>query len=206
MHLQKGSVVAGYRILDRLGKGGMGDVYRASQESLGRIVALKVLPPELSRNKEFSDRFNSEARAISSLEHQNIVSIYDFGEENGLRYFAMQYVEGETLAHLLENRLYSSPRERLLAEAALALVRSDWERSATLYREVTVQYPGEKHGWCGVGEALYQKGEPETDGEALAALERAIELDPSLTVARRRISAIEQRRGRGQSQEAGSVR
>jgi serine/threonine protein kinase len=97
MPLEKGTRLEGYEIIDRVGKGGMGDVYRARQESLDRIVALKVLPPELSHNKEFSERFKSEANVISLLEHHNIVAIYDFGEVNNLRFFAMQYVEGESL-------------------------------------------------------------------------------------------------------------
>jgi TolB-like protein/tRNA A-37 threonylcarbamoyl transferase component Bud32 len=109
----------------------------------------------------------------------------------------------EVLTHLLENRLYSSPRERLLAEAALALVSGDWERSTSLYREVTVQHPEDEQGWYGLGEALFQQGTPQADQEATSALEQAIELAPSLAVAHRRLSAIEQRRGSSASQETG---
>jgi hypothetical protein len=110
------------------------------------------------------------------------------------------------LLHLLENRLYSSPRERLLAEAALALVREDWERSATLFREVTVQHPEETHGWCGLGEALYRQDAEEADHEAMSAFKRASELDPSLAIAQRRVSAIEQRRGYADRPGAGGPR
>jgi serine/threonine-protein kinase len=86
-----------FRITGRLGSGGMGDIYTAVQEPLNRVVALKVLSPQLVRNTEFSARFDIEAKAISKLQHNNIVSIYDFGESDGLKYFAMQYVEGEDL-------------------------------------------------------------------------------------------------------------
>lgn len=107
MDLTNGVRLAGYEILERIGRGGMGDVYRARQESLNRIVALKVLPPELSRNKEFNERFESEARVISMLQHHNIVAIYDFGEAEQNRYFVMQFVEGESLDRkiLREKRL-----------------------------------------------------------------------------------------------------
>lgn len=94
-----------YEILTKIGKGGMGDIYKAMQEPLNRIVALKVLPPHLSRDPEFSKRFEIEAQAISLLQHQNIVSIYEYGEDDGLRYFAMQFVDGTDLGRRIsENR------------------------------------------------------------------------------------------------------
>ncbi len=99
---EKNSSLAGYKIVDKIGSGGMGDVYKARQESLNRVVALKVLPPELLRNKEFAERFHSEAKLISMLEHHNIVTVYDFGEDNGKRFFAMQYVEGQSLNEIIE--------------------------------------------------------------------------------------------------------
>ncbi len=86
-----------FRIIGELGRGGMGDIYKAVQEPLNRVVALKVLSPQLSRDEEFAKRFEIEAKAISLLQHQNIVSIYEYGEESGLRYFAMQYVDGMDL-------------------------------------------------------------------------------------------------------------
>ncbi|MBN1309050.1 MAG: serine/threonine protein kinase, partial [Chitinispirillaceae bacterium] len=73
------------------------DIYKALQEPLNRVVALKVLPPKLSRDPEFAKRFEIEAKAISLLQHHNIVSIYEYGEEEGLRYFAMQFVDGTDL-------------------------------------------------------------------------------------------------------------
>ena len=91
-----------YRILGTLGRGGMGDVYKAMQEPLCRTVALKVLPEEYSRNEDFLRRFNAEAKAISQLEHQNIVGIYDYGVEENLRYIAMRYIEGINLAEQID--------------------------------------------------------------------------------------------------------
>lgn len=96
--------IGNYEIIGRLGKGGMGDIYKATQKSLNRTVALKVLSPQMGRSDEFSKRFEIEARAISMLQHQNIVSIYEFGEEDGLKYFAMQFVDGEDLGKKLPQR------------------------------------------------------------------------------------------------------
>jgi serine/threonine-protein kinase len=96
--------ISHYKILGRLGKGGMGDIYKAIQDPLNRIVALKVLPPQFGRDEEFAKRFEIEAKAISMLQHQNIVSIYEYGEENGFRYFAMQFVDGMDLSRLIAER------------------------------------------------------------------------------------------------------
>lgn len=97
-----------FRITGKIGKGGMGDIYKAVQEPLNRIVALKVLPPKLSRDEEFAKRFEIEAKAISLLQHQNIVSIYEYGEEDGLRYFAMQFVDGTDLGRFIaSNKMLS---------------------------------------------------------------------------------------------------
>lgn len=93
----------GYSILEHLGKGGMGDVYKALQVGLDRPVALKILPSLLARSKEFSERFFSEAYAISRLQHQNIVTIYDYGEEGGQKYIAMQYIQGTTLSKIIHD-------------------------------------------------------------------------------------------------------
>ncbi|NLE01650.1 MAG: serine/threonine protein kinase [Fibrobacter sp.] len=100
------SRIGHYRILNKVGKGGMGDIYRAIQEPLNRVVALKILPPQLSRDDEFAKRFEIEAKAISLLQHQNIVSCFDYGEDDGLRFFAMQFVDGTDLGrHIAENKM-----------------------------------------------------------------------------------------------------
>jgi predicted Ser/Thr protein kinase len=91
------------QILELLGKGGMGAVYKARQIKLDRLVALKVLPVEASRDPAFAERFMREARALARLNHPNIVTIYDFGEANGIYYFLMEFVDGANLRQLMNS-------------------------------------------------------------------------------------------------------
>jgi serine/threonine-protein kinase len=93
----------GYTMLEHLGKGGMGDVYRAIQIGLNRVVAIKILPSLLARSSEFSERFFTEAYAISRLQHQNIVTIYDYGDEDGQKFIAMQFIQGTTLSRIIKD-------------------------------------------------------------------------------------------------------
>ncbi len=99
-------------IAELLGRGGMGAVYKARQKKLDRWVALKILPPAVSRDPQFSERFSREALALARLNHPNIVTIHDFGESQGLYYFVMEYVDGVNLRQLL-HRGRISPREAL---------------------------------------------------------------------------------------------
>jgi serine/threonine protein kinase/Tol biopolymer transport system component len=87
-----------YEILSNIGAGGMGEVYRAKDTRLDRIVAIKVLPPHLADRAELRERFEREAKAISSLNHPHICTLYDVGRQDGIDYLVMEYVEGETLA------------------------------------------------------------------------------------------------------------
>jgi serine/threonine-protein kinase len=93
-----------FKILQIIGMGGMGVIYKAIQESLNRVVALKVLPPQFCNNEEIAQRFEIEAKAISMLQHQNIVNIYEYGCEGGFRYFAMQFVDGENLSSIIRRK------------------------------------------------------------------------------------------------------
>jgi serine/threonine protein kinase len=98
-----------FEILEMLGRGGMGVVYKARQIQLDRIVALKILPPADAASPGFVERFRREARSLARLSHPNIVSIYDFGETNGLYYFVMEFVDGLNLRQMiLAHRLTSS--------------------------------------------------------------------------------------------------
>lgn len=102
--------IPGYQILDRLGKGSMGIVYKAKQTSVDRIVAVKVLLDQLSQNKEFIKRFDREAKIAAKLSHNNIVNAIDAGEVNGNYYFVMEYVEGDTIKDFLEKgRVFDEP-------------------------------------------------------------------------------------------------
>jgi eukaryotic-like serine/threonine-protein kinase len=101
MALTAGTKLGPYEIQSPLGAGGMGEVYRARDTRLERIVAVKILPSHLSENPEAKQRFDQEARTISSVNHPNICTLYDVGHQNGTDYLVMEYLEGETLADRL---------------------------------------------------------------------------------------------------------
>jgi len=96
-----GTVIAGYRIEERIGRGGMGVVYRAEHINLQRRAAVKIIAPDLAESAGFRERFTREARIAAALQHPNIVTVYDAGEVDGLLYLAMQYIEGEDLSGVL---------------------------------------------------------------------------------------------------------
>ena len=93
-----------YEIVNKIGTGGMSDVYKAKDHTLGRFVAIKVLKPEFSEDVNFVTKFRTEAQSAAGLEHPNIVNIYDVGSENGMHYIVMEYVEGITLKTYIEKK------------------------------------------------------------------------------------------------------
>jgi len=110
--LQPGTVLAmRYEILDMLGKGGMGSVYKAQDRELDRLVALKVIRPELARNTAIVDRFKQELRLSHQVTHKNVVRMYDLGEDAGLRFITMELVEGRDLRSIMEEKGKLPPAE-----------------------------------------------------------------------------------------------
>ena len=102
MAVQIGTQLGSHEITALLGKGGMGEVYRARDAKLKREVAIKILPDEFSNHPERVSRFQREAEVLASLNHPNIAAIYDVQESGGTRYLVMELVEGETLAEQLK--------------------------------------------------------------------------------------------------------
>jgi serine/threonine protein kinase len=94
-----------YRVLTRLGSGGMADVWCAEDTQLGRRVALKVLNERFAQDREFVERFRREAQSAAALRHQNVVNIFDRGEFDGTYYIAMEYVDGQSLKDLIQQGL-----------------------------------------------------------------------------------------------------
>src|SRR5258708_14401855 len=99
-----GSTLGNYKILEKLGEGGQGTVYKAVDSKLGRTVVIKVLPAELTAKAANLKRFEREARLASSLDHPNICTIFDLDEINGINFISMQYIEGRNVRQLVNGR------------------------------------------------------------------------------------------------------
>ena len=102
--LTKDTKISHYKVIKKIGKGGMGDVYLAHDTELGRKVALKFLPPNLCQDKHCRARFKREAQAAAKLDHSNIVTVHEVGEFHDRPYFVMQHIEGQSLRELIKQQ------------------------------------------------------------------------------------------------------
>ncbi|MEO8726121.1 MAG: protein kinase [Acidobacteriaceae bacterium] len=135
MSLTTGTKLGPYEIQSPLGAGGMGEVYRARDTRLERTVAIKILPAHLSSNTEAKQRFDREARAISSLNHANICTLYDVGDQDGVDYLVMEFLEGETLAdRLVKGPLPTEQALRYGVEICEGLERA--HRTGVIHRDL----------------------------------------------------------------------
>jgi serine/threonine-protein kinase len=132
-----GTHIAGFEVIKRLGIGGMGEVFLARQLAMDRTVALKVLPPAMTKNKELLKRFLQEVRTSGKLEHPNIVTAFDAGEDSGYHYLAMSFVDGEDLDQQLDRdgRLREADVLAIGAKVAVALDYA-WNRHRLLHRDI----------------------------------------------------------------------
>ena len=135
MALEPGVKLGPYEILSKLGAGGMGEVYKARDTRLDRLVAIKVLPEHIAKRDDLRQRFEREARAVASLNHPHICVLYDIGQQDGVDYMVIEHLEGETLAARIEKG--ALPMEQALKfalETADALDRA--HRAGVTHRDV----------------------------------------------------------------------
>ncbi len=125
-----------YEIIEEIGSGGMAVVYKAKCQLLNRFVAVKVLRPDLQNDEEFVRRFNVEAQAAASLTHPNIVSIYDVGNQDGLHYIVMEYIEGKTLKEYIEEKHILPWREAVDYTIQIAKGLDQAHKNSIIHRDV----------------------------------------------------------------------
>lgn len=128
-----------YEILDKIGTGGMSDVYKAKDQKLNRFVAVKVLKQEFSENKNFVSKFRVEAQAAAGLMHPNIVNVYDVGEEDGIHYIVMELVEGITLKKYIEKKVMLTTKEAISIAIQVAMGIEAAHNNHIIHRDIKPQ-------------------------------------------------------------------
>ena len=138
--LRPGTIISDrYEIIDKIGAGGMSDVYKAKDHKLNRFVAVKVLKAEFSANKNFVSKFRVEAQSAAGLMHPNIVNVYDVGEEDGIHYFVMELVEGITLKNYIEKKLRLSVKEAISIAIQVSMGIEAAHNNGIIHRDIKPQ-------------------------------------------------------------------
>ncbi len=137
MSSMAGQTFAGYEVVEKLGQGGMGAVYKARQPMLDRLVALKVIAPTVAHDPVFVARFKREATAAAQLNHPNIVQLYTAGENEGVHYMACEFIEGESLQAKLDRRGRLDPREALaVCVFVCEALKYAWQTAHMIHRDI----------------------------------------------------------------------
>ena len=129
-----GKTLGQYRIVDKLGAGGMADVYKAYQPSLARHVAIKILPPVLSRDECFRARFERQAKSAAGLRHPNILTVYDYGQEDDIIYIVMEWARGGTLKDQMKEPMPLEKAVEIIGQVGSALAYA--HRQGVIHRDV----------------------------------------------------------------------
>ena len=138
--IKLGMLIGGrYEILDKIGTGGMSDVYKAKDQKLNRFVAVKVLKQEFSENKNFVSKFRVEAQAAAGLMHPNIVNVYDVGEEENIHYIVMELVEGITLKKYIEKKIKLTTKEAISIAIQVAMGIEAAHNNHIIHRDIKPQ-------------------------------------------------------------------
>lgn len=138
--IKSGTIIGDrYEVLEKIGTGGMSDVYKAKDQKLNRFVAIKVLKQEFSENRNFVSKFRVEAQAAAGLMHPNIVNVYDVGEEDGIHYIVMELVEGITLKKYIEKKLRLSTKEAISIAIQVSMGIEAAHNNHIIHRDIKPQ-------------------------------------------------------------------
>ena len=125
-----------YQLMEKIGEGGMANVYTARCQILNRIVAVKILKDEFSTDEEFVNKFKNEAQAAASLNHPNIINVYDVGQDNGISYIVMEYVDGINLKELIKKEGALEEQRAINIVKQIALALSEAHSKKIIHRDI----------------------------------------------------------------------